>query len=498
MELEFKKSTVPCLKTALREVLSSEQTLEVKLSDGMPDIGRIVSAWGQVIARGKEWRGDSVVFSGGVMVWVLYAPEDGSPERVIDGWMPFQLRWDIPAETGEGDIRITTRLRSVDARSVSARKIMARAGVAAMAEAFAPMEAEVYAPEGGCEGIELLRSSYPMRLPKEAGEKTFLLDEDLSLPESAPKVEKIVYFRMNPTITDKKVLSNKAVFRGNGNLHMLYRSQEGQIHSWDFDLPFSQFAELNGEYSGDAQMDLSTEVTALELEPQEDGRLRLKGGLVAQYLITDRELLEVIEDAYAPGRETQLHTVDFEVPSVLETRRDSLYPEQNITAEADVAADVVFLPDFPIQRRTETGVDLELPGLFQVLYYSPDGGIKASTARWSGQQGVNADGSCRITAVPNLGDAQALLGSGQITVKAELTMDCSTTAFQSIPMVTGVEVGKVVAPDPGRPSLILKRAGKSRLWDLAKQIGTTPAAIRQANNLQEEPNPNQMLIIPIL
>ena len=35
---------------------------------------------------------------GGMMVWVLYAPEDGSPERCIEGWIPFQMRWDLPEE----------------------------------------------------------------------------------------------------------------------------------------------------------------------------------------------------------------------------------------------------------------------------------------------------------------------------------------------------------------------------------------------------------------
>ena len=43
---------------------------------------------GQTILRGKEWRSDSVSFSGGMMVWILYAPEDGSEERCIDGWIP--------------------------------------------------------------------------------------------------------------------------------------------------------------------------------------------------------------------------------------------------------------------------------------------------------------------------------------------------------------------------------------------------------------------------
>lgn len=497
MELTFKKSLLSCLDTAVREIRSAEQTQEIKLPDGMPDIGRIIASWGQCILRGKEWRSDSISFSGGMMVWVLYAPEDGSAERCIDAWIPFQMKWDLPEGTPEGRIRVTCLARFVDARSVSARKIMVRAGMTAMAEAFVPMEAETYAPDSTPENVELLRSTYPVRLPKEAGEKTFLMDEELTLPGSAPQPEKIVYFRMNPRITDKKVLGSKVVFRGNGNLHALYRSEEGQLHGWDFELPFSQYAELDGEHGTDAQADISLSPTSLELEMDDEGHLRFKSGLVAQYLITDKQMLELIEDAYSPGRELNIQTQSLEVPTVLENRRENIYGEQTIPAEANVTADVSFLSDFPRQRRSENGVEMEIPGTFQVLYYGEDGVLRSGTARWEGSQSMSADENSQIIAFPTPMEPQAAAGSGQILAKADIPMEMTTVTRQSIPMVTGVELGEARQPDPNRPTLILRRAGDSRLWDIAKGTGSTMEAIRRANNLQNEPTPNQILLIPV-
>ena len=81
MELNFGKTLCTCLNPLVREMQSGEQTQEIKLPDGMPDIGRILASWGQAILRSKEWRSDTISFSGGMMVWVLYAPEDGSTER---------------------------------------------------------------------------------------------------------------------------------------------------------------------------------------------------------------------------------------------------------------------------------------------------------------------------------------------------------------------------------------------------------------------------------
>ena len=98
LELQFKKESVSCLKPAVRDVQNIEQTQELRLSDGMPDIGRILSAWGQVILRGKEWLSDSISLTGGIMVWVLYMPEEGTEPMCIDTWVPFQLRWDLPGQ----------------------------------------------------------------------------------------------------------------------------------------------------------------------------------------------------------------------------------------------------------------------------------------------------------------------------------------------------------------------------------------------------------------
>ena len=497
MEGNFKRKQISCMNTVLQQVQHGEQTLEIRLPEGMPDVGQVLTAWGQPVARSKEWREDSLHFSGGMMLWILYLPEDGSREQCIEGWIPFQMRWELPENTREGILRLRCLPRFVDGRSTSPRKILVRAGMSVLAEAFSPMTLETAVPDSVPEDVALLENTYPLRLIREAGEKTFRMEEELSLPDSVPTVETLISWRMEPKITDKKVLGDKAVFRGSGNLHVLYRSPQGQIHSWDFELPFSQYTDLQGEYGSDARMDIALLPTALELEAAE-GKLSLKSGLAAQYRITEQQPVTLVEDAYSPGRELGIRVEDLTPPVILENRQENLYGEKTVQASANVIADVQFLPDFPWQKRTEQGVQLEYPGQLQVLYYGEDGRLHGASARWEGIQTIPAGDSSRILGIPLAGSVQAVPGNGQIQVKTEMPVEFTATADQAIPMVTGLEQGPRKQPDPGRPSLILRRAGEKSLWEIAKGSGSTMDAIRRANGLEGEPAPDQMLLIPVI
>ena len=79
-----------------------------------------------------------------------------------------------------------------------------------------------------------------------------------------------------------------------------------------------------------------------------------------------------------------------------------------------------------------------------------------------------------------------------------LRIHLTTSSCQPIPMLTGLELGAEQAQDPQRPSLILQRLDKGSLWELAKACGSTVDAIRRANCLTEDPDPEKMLLIPIL
>lgn len=498
MEMQFDKIPVTYLQKLTDQLRTQEQTLEVRLPEGMPDIGRVLGAWGQVIVRGKEWNGDSMAVACGVMVWVLYAPEDEDSVRSVEAWLPFSMKWELPETRHDGKILVSCQLKSVDARSTSARKLMVRATLGAMGQAWQPGQVQLAVPAELPEDVELLKTTYPLMLPQEAGEKAFVLEEQLELPSAGAKAEKVLYYSMQPEIVDKKVMADKVVFRGNGMLHVLYRAEDGRLYTADYDLPFSQYAELDGAYEQEPAVLVCPCVTSVDVALDENGLLQLKAGILGQYLLCERTIVSVVEDAYSPNRTVTLMQEQLQLPAILDWVSQTVHAEQTMQADAQQIVDLAFYPSYAHTERTDTGMCVPLLGQFQMLYYDASGELRSGMSPWEGQWCMNAADNCAVDMqISPVGRPQAVPGTENVQLRGEVGLDAMTTAGQGLTMVTGLALGELEKPDPNRPSLILCRKGNDRLWDVAKRSGSTAERIMQANHLEGEPDSDLILLIPV-
>lgn len=498
LQLQFEKQPISCLQTIKRETQSQEQTQEVRIRDGMPDIGRIVGTWGQVILRGKEWQGDGMTVTGGTMVWVQYLPEEGGEPCVVESWLPFQMHWSLPPTEHDGVIMAQGFLCAADARSTSARKMMLRTNVSVWAWAMENRKVDLFVPPKLEDDIQLRKEKYPVLLPVAAGEKAFPLEETFTLPPSAPKMEKLMHFHLDPEIAEEKLLGDKLVFRGNAILHILYLSADGAQYAWDFDLPFTQYGELEREYDENAQRMLIPAVTSMELDVESD-HLNLKAGLVCQYRICEENLVELVTDAYSTGRNLTTELENLELPSILEVNNQMIHAQASFPLDGMYLTDICFLPRSVYVRNTGEQAIAELAGQFQVLYYDMDRQPHASLQKWEETLTLPVGEGCVIEAVLSpVGKPQGNLMSGTAQLNAELQLTLQTRSSSATPMLTKIQLGELEQPDPQRPSLILLRPGDKDLWQLAKENGSTMDAIRSANNLQEAPEADRMLLIPVV
>lgn len=490
MELQLKKEILSYLEPVITASKTLEQTQQIRLPEGMPDIGKILGCWGQSVLRSKEWRSDGISVTGGVLVWVLYEPEDGSQVRALDGWIGFQGRWELPEGCPDGTLLVQNLIRSLDARSVSPRKLLVRAGVEIGCMALCRREAEYSLPGELPEDVQLQKSRYPLRLYAEAGEKSFALEDSLSA-EGA----RLISCAAQCLLTDRKVVGDKLAFRGSAELQCLFLSEEGQPLSRHFTFPFSQLTELEKAYGSDAEPDIQLCVTNLETEPDGQGGTNLKLGLTAQYSISDVTTVEIPTDGYSPSRDVKLSWDTVEVCPILERRWETIAAETALPDNADNALDLFGMWDFPQWDRTDTGIVLEAQGAVQLLSRQAQT-LNAAVLRWKGSRELPAREDVRLAVTAFQGtQPQVNPAAGQLEGGCSFLL--TTFAGQGIREISAMELGEPQKKQEDSPSLILCRAGGRDLWTLAKETGSTVDAIREANKLEGEPESGRMLLIPV-
>jgi hypothetical protein len=324
-----------------------EESQDVRLTEGMPDIGRVLLAYGQPLIRSKEWRSESMSVTGGVLAWVLYEPEDESQVQWIETWIPFQMKWDFPDSERDGTMCFEPVLNAIDARSTSARKILVRAevdikGCARIADGIEYCECDEIP-----EDIFVLRNKYPVLLPVESGEKAMNLDEEVFLPASAESFEKVICYTLRPEMTETKIISDKAVYRGCCVLHLLYLGQDQRIHVSNIDISFSQYAQLDKEYGQEAQLDVRIAVSDMEVTDSGAGKLLVKIGLIVQYTVCDGKQIEIPLDTYSVKKTIKPEVVNFYLPSVLDKVERTVSLEQSVAGRSERIVDTILMAEYP-------------------------------------------------------------------------------------------------------------------------------------------------------
>ena len=498
MELQFEKKPIQCLQRTAWEVQEQEQTQEVRLSDEMPDIGTIIAAWGQCVLRGKEWRTDHVGATGGVMARVLYIGADGSKMQVVECWLPMQMKWNIPPSQQEGIARTMWTLKNVDARMLSARKMMIRANAQALLETMVPQQNELYQMPQVPEDVQLLCKKYPVDLPAEAGEKAFSVEDELQTGMQ-PKPEQLVGMELNVQINEQNVIGGKAVFRGDVVAHSTYMGEDGMAHSIHSRLPFSQFADLDRDYDKNATLSVMCAVTNMETEIA-DGKLILKAGIVAQYLVYDQMLVETVADAYSPWRPVDCDRVQLSLPLELERKTHTEKVELAFDAKPGRLVDAWVRPGQPAVRHCGDVAQVENRGDISLLYYDEGGILRCDTKRYSLAQDIPTDEGVRVLAGVGHAPVDVQLSDeiDGVNAEAAITWQSVAVADSGLEVVSALDMGEKQPLDDSRPSLVLQRAEGNSLWELAKKNGSTMSAIMQANALPDEPMPGQMLLIPVV
>lgn len=495
MELQFDKSMCKSLHKVLNDVLDQELTQEIRVPEPLPDIGRILGCWGQIILRGKEWYNGSAGVSGGIMAWVLYVPDDGSFVRSVDTWIPFQMKWDIPESQRDGVVYTIPLLKSVDARSVSARKIMVRANVSVQAQAYETRETAHYHADQLPEDVQVLNQTYHLDVPVEAGEKVLQIEDQLQISGYEQNKTTICYYDLRPEMTESRILGDKLLFRGTAIIRVMYCTDDHALQTLKKELSFSQYTHLDETYHADVTAWTYPVVTGLELDFSGEQPM-VKASLAVQYVICEPKEMEITEDVYSITRNIVSEQSTLSLLSKLDILTEDFVLNHKIPIQAREIVDIVCYPSHAQKIQNGDIIVVEQPVVFQILYMDTEGNLQSSVTlskfSWEFASDTKNDVDVEVVSISGL---QSLISSDEVLLTLNMLLKARVCSENGLPMTHKITFKDEKELDPSRPSLIVRKLGSNSVWDIAKQYGAKISDIKVANQSDFDDSLNQIVLV---
>jgi hypothetical protein len=160
--------------------------------------------------------------------------------------------------------------------------------------------------------------------------------------------------------------------------------------------------------------------------------------------------------------------------------------------------DAIFFPDLPLVTRQPGGAEIRCSGAFQTLCQAPDGSLREKQLRVSRTEQLLTQCDTIPCTWLRGGTVLHREGSGW-AMEQHMGLKLDSLSTKPIGMVCGLRAGEPRDPDPERPSVIIRsRKPEETLWDIAKYCGSTVSAIQRLNRLEQEPEENRLLLIPVI
>ena len=505
MDLELQRTCLNGHRLIYHQTVTQEETMEGIVPDSKPDMVRIMDATGQPGLFTKELSEGLLRASGMIRASILYLPEGEIGPRSTEIQIPVHISIEDPAIHSNCKVQIMPRACLADARALNPRKVLVRTELTVEIRIFEPEEINVCAgakakSHGEClqQKLEQIRKGQISTLR----EKNFVFSDVLNLPASRPRAKDLLRTRMEVGKTETKIIGSRLVVKGEAGLTVLYGTEDGQIYTARFSMPFSQILEAGG--AGE-ESDSWTEivVTGLEctLQPGDPGSVAVNVELLIQTFIQEEIAVTLLSDLYSTNCNLEAERTRWAVERILscEAKRERVRKICECTIPAKSIVDVSLSIGRTNPGRAGEMTDFRTETKVNVLFLSEDDALCSVTypiqvtCQMPMPEHYTHLCRCRreeeLTAVPV---------TGGLEVRFELEYEVLLVQQEEISYVNGV----LELPSPVQtgqlPSVILRMAGEGEtLWEIAKAYHSTTADIAAANRLGEEIAPaGMMLIIP--
>jgi len=228
-----------------KKSISKKLEWDVIVPDSKRDILKILSSVSECSILDYSFVNDSCVMKLEATSKIIYIPEDASNENicVLEAKENFNLELDIPANLLWDNEDVHIKFFSEPCVLINSRKLGVRLNVSAFVELYSNTVLNNFEENSD---ICCLKKNISSTCIHSVKNEKINVSPVFSLPSGKPAINEIIMLDTDILESELKPITNKAVFKGNISVCLLYMSDISTVETVFFETPFTEIIDING------------------------------------------------------------------------------------------------------------------------------------------------------------------------------------------------------------------------------------------------------------
>ena len=501
MQPNLSHETVKINQEIYNGALEQPIELEYQLPDYYPGIFKMLQFRLEPHICSCRTSGDQITLDGDAVMKLIYVDEENGFLRTLRQNIPFSKTIKLKSEPIHEAIFYDIKTNYANCRIVSPRKIDVKGSLTIFLKVQGQRE-EMILSDAEKEGIELNCNSALITSDQIWTTRQFGISEQIELN---PPAQEILDIRINSVVSECKIISNKAITKGEAYISVLYcpQGQNTPILS-KTTTQISQIIDMMG-IEEDFLCDVRYDVTSISGDLAENGSvLNVDADVTVNGCAMISKNVNLVTDAYSTGYEIKTTIKEINSSNVLSLINENVVLNETIEKFdfyklCDIYASITDIS----HERVDAGFLFKAKLNVAILGQNEEEGVEIlektipvefKLKKDTEKESVDLDVNLVITKI----DHEVLNGS--LEMKIYINIGGFVFCNEKFMTLSDLILDETKPKEKSNSALTLyyPEHGDS-VWNIAKKFCTSPKAIIDANNLEDDVISNKtMLIVPIV
>lgn len=313
MELKLIHENISVNELLFNSSLEEPIDIDYLLPDYYPSIFKVLKTRIEPKIISKRISGDKLVIDGSSKITIIYVAEQTNQIKSIIYRSSFTKTIDLKNSCDNPIISVSGKCDYVNCRVINPKRIDIKSAVTLRVKVLSQVQKPIVS-DVDCSGIQLKKKMLSLGIVRKDAQKLFNVKENICI-NCNDKIGSLVFTQGECILTDKKIIANKLILKGEVIINMVYsKGDESELHHDCKRVAVSQIVDMIGisdEYSCFAKVEL----TNIELEPlldqgSDDNKNEYSCDIELNVSCSAflSKQLQVIKDAYCTCFDTEIET----------------------------------------------------------------------------------------------------------------------------------------------------------------------------------------------